>query len=138
MNYEKSCGAVVYKIHEGKPIYLAVKSKRDGHWGFAKGHVEEGETEKETAKREVLEETNIKVHLLEGFRVSKEYYPNENLHKEVVFFIGKSDIYDVTIQQEEVEEYKFSSYYEIYETLTYESDKDVLKKANEYLTDLNI
>jgi tRNA nucleotidyltransferase (CCA-adding enzyme) len=138
MNYEKSCGAVVYKVQEGKIKYLAVKSKRDGHWGFAKGHVEEDETEIDTAKREVLEETNIKVNLLEGFRITKEYYPNENLHKEVVFFIGKSDIYDVKIQEEEVEDYKFSSYSEIYETLTYESDKDVLKKSNEYLTKDNI
>jgi bis(5'-nucleosidyl)-tetraphosphatase len=138
MNYEKSCGAVVYKVQEGKIKYLAVKSKRDGHWGFAKGHVEKDETEIDTAKREVLEETNIKVNLLEGFRVTKEYYPNENLHKEVVFFIGKSDIYDVKIQEEEVEDYKFSSYSEIYETLTYESDKDVLKKSNEYLTKDNI
>jgi bis(5'-nucleosidyl)-tetraphosphatase len=138
MNYEKSCGAVVYKVQEGKIKYLAVKSKRDGHWGFAKGHVEKDETETDTAKREVLEETNIKVNLLEGFRVTKEYYPNENLHKEVVFFIGKSDIYDVKIQEEEVEDYKFSSYSEIYETLTYESDRDVLKKSNEYLIKDNI
>jgi bis(5'-nucleosidyl)-tetraphosphatase len=138
MNYEKSCGAVVYKVQEGKIKYLAVKSKRDGHWGFAKGHVEKDETEIDTAKREVLEETNIKVNLLDGFRVTKEYYPNENLHKEVVFFIGKSDIYDVKIQEEEVEDYKFSSYSEIYETLTYESDKDVLKKSNEYLIKVNI
>jgi tRNA nucleotidyltransferase (CCA-adding enzyme) len=138
MNFEKSCGAVVYRVKEGKIKYLAVKSKRDGHWGFAKGHVEKGETEIDTAKREVLEETNIKVRLLDGFRVTKEYYPNENLHKEVVFFIGNSDMYDIKIQEEEVEDYILATYDETFETLTYESDKDVLKKANEYLLKLGI
>ncbi len=138
MKYEKSCGAVVYKIENGTHLYLAIKSKRDGHWGFAKGHVEQGETELETAKREVLEETNIKAHILEGFRVTKKYSPNENTRKEVVFFIGNSEDYIVKMQEEEIEDYKLSTYKDIYEQLTYESDKDVLKRANEYLLKLDI
>ncbi|WP_026882901.1 bis(5'-nucleosyl)-tetraphosphatase [Clostridium akagii] len=138
MRYEKSCGAVVYKIENGIQLYLSIKSKRDGHWGFAKGHVEQGETELETATREVLEETNIKVNILEGFRVTKEYAPNENIHKMVVFFIGNSENYTVKIQEEEVEDFKISTYKDIYQLLTYESDKDVLKKANEYLLKLDI
>lgn len=138
MKYEKSCGAVVYKIEGETRLYLIVKSIRDGHWGFAKGHVEQEETELETAKREVLEETNIKVNILDGFRVTKEYSPNENIHKEVVFFIGNSDDYTVKIQQEEVEEYKLATYQDIYNQLTYDSDKDVLKRADEYLLKLDI
>ena len=138
MKYEKSCGVVVYKIEDAIYLYLIVKSIRDGHWGFAKGHVEQEETELQTAKREVLEETNIKVDILEGFRVTKEYSPKENIHKEVVFFIGNSKDYTVKIQKEEVEEYKLSTYKEVYNQLTYESDKDVLKKANEYLLKLDI
>ena len=35
--------------------------KRSCHWGFPKGHVEKDETDEETAKREVLEETGLKV-----------------------------------------------------------------------------
>lgn len=138
MKYEKSCGVVVYKIQEKVYLYLAIKSKRDGHWGFAKGHVELGETELQTARREVLEETNIKVNILEGFRVEKEYFPKENVHKQVVFFIGNSEDYLVKIQQEEVEDYKLSKYQDIYETLTYDSDKDVLRKAHEYLLNSEI
>lgn len=133
MKYEKSCGAVVYRKNNGRLEYLIVQSKRDDHWGFAKGHVEEGENEIQTAKREVLEETNLVVELLEGFRETKEYYPKENLHKEVVFFIGKAQVYNIKIQEEEVEAYKFSTFEEVYSTITYDSDKDVLTKANEYL-----
>lgn len=58
MKYEKSCGAIV--IEDGK--VLLVKHNA-GHWDFPKGHVEEGETEFETAIREVKEETNIDIKL---------------------------------------------------------------------------
>ncbi|MBC2399341.1 hypothetical protein [Clostridium tetanomorphum] len=47
MNYEKSCGAVIYRKVNKKIEFLIVKSRNRGHWGFAKGHVEEGENEKE-------------------------------------------------------------------------------------------
>lgn len=133
MKKEKSCGAVVYKKEGNKNIYLAVKSIRDGHWGFAKGHVENGETEVETAKREIMEETSIKADLLDDFRITKHYSPYTNVEKEVVFFIASSSEYDIKIQAEEILEYKFAPFDEVYDVLTYESDKDVLKRADEFL-----
>ena len=48
MRYEKSCGAIVYTNDNGERLYL-VEQMLDGHWGVPKGHVEENETEKETA-----------------------------------------------------------------------------------------
>lgn len=61
MILEKSCGAVVYRHYGDTVEYLTVKSKAFGHWGFPKGHVEEGESEQESAKREVLEETGLNI-----------------------------------------------------------------------------
>ena len=52
---EKSCGAIVYN-NEGKVLIVQHNA---GHWDFPKGHVENNETEVETAVREVKEETNI-------------------------------------------------------------------------------
>lgn len=133
MKKEKSCGAVVYKKEGNKNIYLAVKSIRDGHWGFAKGHVEKGESETDTATREIMEETNINANLLDGFRIEKHYSPYKNVEKEVVFFIANSSKYNIKIQEEEIEDYKFAPFNEVYGVLTYESDKDVLKKVDEFL-----
>ena len=57
MIYEKSCGAVVYDIHNDYP-FVVVEYMKKGHVSLPKGHMEEGETEEETAAREILEETN--------------------------------------------------------------------------------
>lgn len=52
----KRAGVVV--CNKEKDTILLVQS-RGYKWGFAKGHVEEGETARETAIRELLEETGI-------------------------------------------------------------------------------
>jgi len=72
---EISCGAVVYKMaREGAPVFLLVNSKRSGMWGFPKGHVEKGENELETAKREIFEETGIRnIKFVENFRQEDVY-----------------------------------------------------------------
>ena len=52
MNYEKSCGAILFHNENGDIKYLIVRSK-DGNYGFQKGHMEDGETEREKAMREI-------------------------------------------------------------------------------------
>lgn len=88
MNLEKSCGAVIYRISGEALEFLAIKSKINGHWGFPKGHMEKDETEKETAKREVLEETGLSIIILDEFRAEIEYKLEGNIIKKVVYFIG--------------------------------------------------
>ena len=61
MNYEKSCGAIVFRKFHGNIELLLIKHANGGHWSFPKGHVEAGETEVETAIREIREETGIEV-----------------------------------------------------------------------------
>ena len=68
MGYEKSCGAVVFRRYHGNTELLLIKHTAGGHWSFPKGHVEKGETEEETAVREVYEETHIQIDLCPGFR----------------------------------------------------------------------
>ena len=60
MKKEKSCGAVVYKIINNQIFFLIEKMQR-GHFSIPKGHVENNETEIETALREIKEETNLDV-----------------------------------------------------------------------------
>lgn len=54
MLHEKSCGAVLFTTEKGIKKFLLVESN---YFGFPKGHVEENETEQETALREIKEET---------------------------------------------------------------------------------
>ena len=64
MRKEKSAGAIVFRIENTKPKYLllhypsSANAKKE-YWDLPKGHVEEGETEEETARREVKEETGL-------------------------------------------------------------------------------
>ncbi|MFH1332713.1 MAG: NUDIX domain-containing protein, partial [archaeon] len=51
---EKSAGVIVY--NNGEFLILQYTA---GHWDFPKGHIEKGETERETALRELKEETGI-------------------------------------------------------------------------------
>ena len=61
MFHEKSCGAIVYRKYHGNTEILLIKHINSGHWSFPKGHVEAGESEAETARREIKEETNFSV-----------------------------------------------------------------------------
>ena len=51
---------------------MAVKSKKNGHWCFPKGHREKDESMKQTALREVFEETGLMVTLISDFKL-REY-----------------------------------------------------------------
>ena len=52
MKREKSCGALVYRVTpNGQKELLFIKHRHGTHWSFPKGHMEEGETEVQTALR---------------------------------------------------------------------------------------
>lgn len=55
----KKCGIIV--ISKDDFEILLVRGKKSKKWGFPKGHMEFGETEEETAKRELYEETGIHI-----------------------------------------------------------------------------
>lgn len=133
MRYEKSCGAVVYREKNNEIMFLTIKNRKGQHWCFPKGHVECGETEEEAAIREVYEEAGLKIELVSGFRFPVRYSPEEGVLKETVFFLGKALSDDVKVQELEVEDYKWLKLDEAIKILTYETSKDALSNAAEFL-----
>jgi len=133
MKFEKSCGAVIYRGDKENLEFLIISHNSDGHWGFPKGHVEEGENEEETALREINEETGLTVSLTSGFRVSIEYAIKQETMKEVVFFLAKVQDETVNIQVEELQDYKWANFEDAKEIVTYESSKRVLEQAYEFI-----
>ena len=122
MKQEKSCGCIV--INDQNKVLLIHSNK--GHWGFPKGHMEEGETEIQTAKREVREETNIDVEVIEEYRYTQKYNVNEDIVKEVVLFLGKSLEDNQKPQLEEVSEVKWFEFEEAVNIITYDNSREIL------------
>ena len=131
---EKSCGAVVF--NDKKEVLLVKHNK--GHISFPKGHVEDNETEEETAYREVLEETGIKIKIDNKIREVSRYSPKLNVIKDVVFFKAKALNNGIKPQLEEVSEVMFVDIDKALSLITYEEDKIILKNiigrsdSNEY------
>ena len=72
MNEVTSAGIVVYKMHDNKPLYL-VMHYASGHWDFSKGHLEAGESSREAAIRELMEEAGITATIDPDFQASIQY-----------------------------------------------------------------
>ena len=92
---EKSCGAIVYTYEKGVRKYVIIRGTGiyKEFCGFPKGHMEPGETETETALREVKEETGLDVSILDGFKTMDEHFlaregrPNEK--KTNVYYLAE-------------------------------------------------
>ncbi|MDP3778787.1 MAG: NUDIX domain-containing protein [bacterium] len=147
MPVERSAGAVIFReSSEGREYLLlhhqAIENKRvvkavAGHWSFPKGHVEKGETTEETVRREVKEETGItKLEFVPEFKETIRYFVNYNGEKRmkfVAFFLCRTVEKKVTVSFEH-QGFAWLPYEEAYETVTYPSDKKVLKATEDFLS----
>lgn len=93
MRYRISCGVIpVYQEANGEIRFLLVQGHGD-YWGFPKGHKEKNETHRETAERELLEETGIicneylgNTMFTERYRIPKK--KGSDIIKKVLYFVG--------------------------------------------------
>ena len=124
MKYEKSCGAIV--IDDNKVLVI---KHRAGHVGFPKGHVEDGETEAETAIREVKEETGIDIEVDTNYRYTTNYSPKPGVSKDVIFFLGKVVGGEIKPQVEEVSEVKFVPIDEALDMIHFDDMKEIYRNV---------
>jgi 8-oxo-dGTP pyrophosphatase MutT (NUDIX family) len=115
--FEKSVGAVVFRRDDKKILYLLL-AYNPKYWGFPKGHVEKKETEEETLRREIKEETGIKgLKIIPEFRREMRYFyrakgkereerKKENrktlIMKKAVFYLAETKIKKVVLSREHV------------------------------------
>ena len=128
--YEKSCGGVVY-AKDGEDIKFLLVRGTSNRVGFPKGHIERGETEFETALREIYEETSLSVILKSDFKEEYEYSISGFIKKKVIYFLAEFNIrdeYKIRDKQEIIEQ-RLISYEEADSMLRFPQDKEILKKA---------
>lgn len=129
--YPKSCGSIIYRKTEGGIAYLLLFQKKSRTWRFPKGHIEIGETEIQTAFREVFEEIGLTAHFLPGFRATVQYNVAANKCKEVVLFLAEANS-EPFIRESEIIEYRWVNAQEAKKML-YPEYAPILDKAEAFL-----
>ena len=128
---EKSVGLILFRdTKHGKSILLL--HYRGGHWDFPKGHVEPGETEHQTALRELREETDIAdAQLLDGFRDRVQYSfrrGDRTVEKQVIYYLAETAATAVKLSWEH-QAYEWLPVQDALDRLTYDNSRDVLRAA---------
>lgn len=146
MTKEICAGAIIFKKEAGNVSYLLLHYPAPKHraqksyWGFAKGHIEDGEDELLAVKREIFEETSIdQLRLLGGFREVLNYeFPFEGkmIPKEVIFYLAQVDDGQVRLSQEH-DGYVWLNYEEARAALSFDNAKEILQKAEASLSQSN-
>ena len=138
MLYEKSCGAVVFRDEtaasgESKRYVLMIKQSQASRFSFPKGHVESGESETETAEREVREETAVAIKITESFRQTVSYSPRPGVKKQVVYFVAQTDVKDIKPQEGEIVEVRWVDVERAAQMLGHANDRKVFSMALEHI-----
>ena len=128
MRYEKSCGAVIFRRDEDWNVLL-IRHAKGRHISFPKGHVEPGETESQTAEREILEETGLRVKVDRRFRAENRYNIRPDTQKLVVIFAALTQQAEITPQPEEIAEAFWLPVEQAAARLTYERDRKIMRDA---------
>ncbi len=117
---EKSCGAIVFKDDS-----VLIIEQFQGFYSFPKGHVENDETEEETAIREVKEETNIDIEIISDKKYEINYKIGGRKKKKVIFFIAKAISFDLKNQENEIISCEWIDKDKVLDKLTYDNVKQV-------------
>ncbi|MEO0250523.1 MAG: NUDIX domain-containing protein [candidate division WOR-3 bacterium] len=130
--FERSAGIIVFRIENGRPLYLLLEQSSE--WGFPRGHLEDGETEEDTARRELAEETGFTgVEMVPDFREVIEYWfkrDGDSIHKKVIFFLARADENEPTLSHEH-EDAGWFDFEEAEKRARYRSQRALLRKAHE-------
>ena len=135
---EFSCGAVIYKIQNDNPVFLLVNSKRNGKWGFPKGHIENGESEIETARREIFEETGIKkIEFIENFRKEDVYIisgaagcaKDKTVEKHSIYFLALALENALDFDKDEISQLRWVNINHAQDLLFFAKQKEIINSA---------
>jgi 8-oxo-dGTP pyrophosphatase MutT (NUDIX family) len=151
MPKEVSAGAVIFRRGKGEFKFLLLhyssgSRTRNAYWDFPKGHIETGENEIETVKREVEEETGLKdITIIDGFREYIKYFfrstydlPESEkkkapwIFKTVFFYLAETKTEEIKISSEH-QGYKWLNYEGAIKQLTFKNAKDIIGKANDFI-----
>ena len=150
---EKSVGSVIYRRNDNGEKEFLILHYPNGHWDFAKGHTEKGETEHFTLLREVAEETGITdLAVVPKFRRQIRYFYRAvgdealrrkqekrslNVMKKVVYYLAETKQKKIVLSTEHIG-YGWFLYELALAEITYSGGKSIFIKANHFIEKHNI
>lgn len=144
--WEVSVGAVVFREEDGGRLYLLLHYL-SGHFDFPKGHIESGETEEMTLRRETEEETGIRDLKIFSKRISISYFyiakGNERekrlksgkgvwIFKQAHFYPAQTSSSEIKISDEHIG-FIWLPYEEALAKVTFENARRILIETEAYL-----
>lgn len=126
--YEHSSGAVLFRIRDQRPETLLVQSMRR-EWGFAKGHLEEGETTVQAAVREIREETGLTAVIQDNFCIRIFYIMPNGKGKIVDYYLCDCFSGEEIPQVGEILALRWAGISEAEELLPYPRLRQILRAA---------
>ena len=142
MNKEFSAGAIIFKKEGAGILFLVIYSARNKIWGFPKGHLEKGETEKESAVREIKEEAGLEdLKFIEGFTGKVTYetiskrppFKGDKIKKYVTYFLCETGKQDIIVDGREITDYRFLNFSQTEELIKFTNLKNILRRAYDLL-----
>lgn len=131
---EVSCGTILYTRANGELRYVLVREPENGYCGLPKGHMEAGETEKETALRETWEETCVHAEIAGDFCRETAYTLRRGGYKKVIYFLarfsGQTPAHNPEFEKLDVLLLPFDK---AYAALTHRHLKEMLAEADAYI-----
>ncbi|MBI4057096.1 MAG: NUDIX domain-containing protein, partial [Elusimicrobia bacterium] len=132
--HEFSCGGIVSQ--QGKVLVVNVKNlKGDRLWTFPKGHIEENETPREAALREVEEETGYRCRILKPLSTVRYFFKRGEalVQKKVQWFWMTPGMRVGHPDGAEVFEARWVSLGKAENMLQYPSDHKLLKEVSRFI-----
>lgn len=139
MKHKKAYGCIPIRGEKGAREVLLVRNHEKNTWGFPKGAKEEGESDIETALRELYEETGLALcDIIEGVSFEDSYHAEWKgtpYFKEVFLYLchGAPNHIPKPEPSTEIAEAAWFPFLTARAHITYEAQKRILERVAEYL-----